>query len=124
MTISHSAGLGLIELHEPIRLSASIQPPQLPTDCNDLGAGETVMAVGNGITDMYYPNYTDKTLRHGFAVVWPTEECAVAYGSARERDWTICTVPNNGQSAFHGDSGEYFSQWLGQYGLGNRKAGK
>lgn len=92
---------------EPIQFSPSIQAAMLPIDCNELQKGEVVMAVGNGVTNMLFPNYTDTMLRHGFAEIMPTDKCDEAYSGSLERDWSICAEPKKGQSPFHGDSGEF-----------------
>lgn len=98
---------GLIELPEPIKFTASIRPAKLSIDCNDLDEGETVIAVGNGMTDENPQNSAhDTILRHGLSEVLPTIECARILYNLNNRDWVICTGSQAGQFALCGDSGK------------------
>lgn len=99
--------LALIRLPRPLPINSIVQPVALPTDC---GAylwtdDEYVMVVGNGRTsEKNSPVNVDARLRHAFLHTVPTKQCAQLTPESLPGS-VLCSLPTNGQSTFHGDSG-------------------
>lgn len=100
-----------MELPRKAASSPYIHPIQLPTECGDDLENVDVIAIGNGLTEMYL-NSDDKRVRHIHQKTMSFKDCDHAEKKHGKTFDVICTSANVTHTIWHGDSGKQHNFYL------------